>query len=494
VKIEITEGPRTLTGAVTLEGNTVFTSEELLNKLSLKPGDPYNERLLDEDRYGILTAYSNKGYLYARVDVDRTPRDGTMDLRYHISEDKQVRIGRIILRGNERTKDYVIMRELLVKPGDPYNYGDILTSQQRIYHLGYIRLAKFEPLHPGEKEYIQDMLLTIEERPAGAVEFGLGYGDLDRLRGFVEISYRNLWGTAKYTSLRFEESDILKRAIFNFQEPWFLDRKLEAKFSLVWSDSERLNSDTRELYYKSRSTSASFGVEKSYEKLKPSLTYQFENVVNYDVRKEAQITPEDTGRVLVSSLSPALILDLRDDVFNPRRGALYGIIVKEALREFFSEADFSKITVQASWFLPIDNAVAAFSARAGMAWPFRSTLKVPLHERFYTGGGTTVRGYTQDSIGPQPTNEIPQGGASMAVFNAELRLNPGEGLGFVLFTDAGNVWSSQQIDLKNLRASYGVGIRYGTPVGPLRLDYGQKIDPKFYESPGEVHFNISNTF
>jgi outer membrane protein insertion porin family len=498
VTIEIAEGPRTLTGAVALEGNTVLSSTELLDKMSLKPGDPFNERLVDEDRYRILTAYSNKGFLYARVDVDRTPRDRTMDLRYRITEDRQVRIGRIILRGNERTKDYVIMRELLVKPGDPYNYGDILASQQRIYHLGYIRLAKFEPIHPGEKEYVQDMLLTVEERPAGAMEFGLGYGDLDRLRGYVELSYRNLWGTAKYTSLRYEESDILKRAIFNFQEPWFLDRKLEAKFSLVWSDSERLNSDTREIYYKTRKTSASFGVEKSYEKLKPSLTYLFENVVNYQVKAAAQLTPEDSGRVLVSSLSPALILDLRDDVFNPRRGALYGIIVKEALREFFSEADFSKITVQASWFLPIDNAVAAFSARAGMAWPFRDTPEVPLHERFYVGGGTTVRGFTQDSIGPgslDPNGDlIPQGGASMAVFNAELRLNPGEGLGFVLFADAGNVWPGQEINLNGLRASYGVGVRYGTPVGPLRLDYGQKIHRLPGETPGEVHFNISNTF
>jgi outer membrane protein insertion porin family len=498
ITISIIEGQRTLTGVVTLEGNTIFPSAELLGKMTLKPGMPFNERLLDEDRYRILSDYSNKGYLYARVDVDRTPRNGVMDLRYRITEDRQVRIGRIILRGNERTKDYVIMRELLVKPGDPYNYGDILTSQQRIYHLGYIRLAKFEPIHPGEREYVQDMLLTVEERPAGAVEFGLGYGDLDRLRGFVELSYRNLWGTAKYTSLRFEESDILKRGIFNFQEPWFMDRKLEAKFSLVWSDSQRLNSDTREIYYKTRKTSASFGVEKSYEKLKPSLTYQFENVVNYQVKNAAQLTPDDTGRVLVSSLSPALIVDLRDDVFNPRRGALYGIIVKEALREFFSEADFTKVTVQASWFLPVDNAVAAFSARAGMAWPFRNTLKVPLHERFYVGGGTTVRGYTQDSIGPSaldPNGDlIPQGGASMAVFNIELRINPGEGLGFVLFTDAGNVWPGQIVDLQDLRSSYGAGIRYGTPVGPLRLDYGQKIHRLPGESPGEVHFNISNTF
>ncbi len=498
VTIDITEGAQTRTGSVSFEGNTVFSSAELLGKVRLKPGAPFNDRLVDDDKYRILSEYSNKGYLYARVDADRMPHDGTIDVRYRITEDQIVRIGKIILRGNERTKDYVILRELLVKPGDAYDYGAILSSQQQIYHLGYFRLAKFEPVRPGEKEYTKDMLLNVEERPAGAMEFGVGYGDLDRLRGFVELSYRNLWGTARYTSLRYEESDILKRAIFNFQEPWFLGRKLEAKFSLVWSDSERLNSDTREIYYNTRKTAASFGIEKAYKNFRPSLTYLFENVVNYDVRPEAQLTPEDSGRVLVSSLSPAMVWDLRDDVFNPRKGALYGITLKEALRELWSQADFSKLTVQGSWFLPINTSVLALSARAGVAWPFSNTPEVPIHERFYVGGSTTVRGFTQDSIGPSVKdvngNLIPQGGQSMAVFNIELRLNPGEGFGLVLFTDAGNVWPGQEIKTSDLRSSYGAGIRYGTPIGPLRIDYGQKIHRLPGESPGEVHFNIGNTF
>ncbi len=498
VVIDITEGPRTTTGDVSVEGNLAFTSAELLDKVTLKSGDPFNERLIDEDRYRILSAYTNKGYLYARVDIEKTPVDNKVQVRYRISEDHAVSIGRIILRGNVLTKDPVIMRELLVNRGDSYDYGAILASQQRIYRLGYFRVARFEPLRQGEREYVKDMLFTVEERPAGAVEFGAGYGDLDRLRASIEVSHRNLWGEAKYSSLRFEQSDILKRAIFNYKEPWFLNRRLESNFSLVWSDSKRINSDTREVYYKTRKTVASFGVGKTHEKLKPSLTYQFENVRNYEVKPEAQLTTEDSGRVLISSLSPALVWDLRDDVFNPRSGMLYGIILKEALRELMSEADFSKLTVQSSWFIPISSNVLALSARAGMAWPFRETRELPIHERFYVGGSTTVRGYTQDSIGPSVldanNSRIPQGGQSMAVLNVELRFNPGEGLGVELFVDAGNVWPDQTVKFEDLRSSCGIGLRYGTPIGPLRLDYGQKIDRKPGESPGEVHFSIGNTF
>ena len=496
--IDIVEGPRTTTGKISFEGNSVFTSAELLDKVKLKPGAPYNERLVDEDKYRILMAYTNKAYLYARVDVEKNPHDGTVDLSYRITEDLPVSIGKIILRGNKQTKDKVIMRELLVKPGGPYDYAAILSSQQRIYHLGYFRVARFSHVRPGEKEYITDLLLTVEERPAGSVEFGIGYGDLDRLRASVEVSHRNLWGTARMASLRYEQSDILKRTIFNFQEPWLLNNRLESKFSLVWSDQAKLNSETCERYYMTRKTVALFGVEKLYQTLRPSLTYQFENVVNYDVKPEAQLSADDSGRVLVSSISPALIVDLRDDIFNPRRGSLYGIILKEALRELGSEVDFSKLTVQGSWFLPIDSTVLALSARAGAAWPFRNTTEVPIHERFYVGGSTTVRGYTQDSIGPSVVDDngdlIPTGGSSMAVLNAELRLNPGEGFGGVIFVDAGNVWTGQEINLRDLRSSVGIGIRYGTPVGPLRIDYGQKIDRLPDESPGELHFNIGNTF
>jgi len=498
VTIEIIEGPLTSVGSITFEGKHAFTDAELLDKLALKSGAPFSERLLDEDKLRIVSAYADKGYLYAKVDMEKTASGDHQDIKFRIVEDLPVTIGRIILRGNERTKDYAILRELLLKPGDPYNYPAMLTSQQRIYRLGYFGLARFEPVHSGEKDYVQDMLLTVEERPAGAVEFGIGYGDLDRLRGFVELSHRNLLGRALYGSLRLEESDILQRAVLNLQEPWFLGRRLESRLSLAWSDSKRLNQDTREIYYQTRKTSASYGVEKVVNELKASLTYQFENVENYNVNPQAVLSQDDIGRVLVSSLSPGLIWDKRDDAFNPRKGSLHGIILKEALKELGSEADFTKLTVQSSWFLPVDTGIlAALSARGGMAWPHQGTTEVPLHERFYLGGSTTVRGYTQDSVGPTQWDgsaHIPTGGASMVVFNVELRMNPTEGLGFVVFTDAGNVWVDQKINLHELRSSYGTGLRYGTPIGPLRVDYGQKIHRRPGESPGEFHFNIGHAF
>lgn len=498
VVIDVNEGPQTMAGTIIFEGNEVLSEAELLDRVRLKPGAPYNERSVDEDRYHILAAYSEKGYLYARVEAERTRTDGTINITYKITEDRPVAIGRIILRGNERTKEGVIMRELLLKPGDSYNYEKILKSQQRIYRFGYFNQARFEPLHAGEKEYVKDMLLFVEERPAGSVEVGVGYGDLDRARAFVEVSHRNMWGLAHYAGVRFEESGILKRAILNYQHPWFFGYDLNGRFALTWSDSKDINADTREIYYQTRQTAASYGVEKKIDQLKVSLTYAFENVENYNVQSDVDVSEEDKGHVRVSSLSPALVWDLRDDIFNPRKGAVYGIVLKHAMRQLGSEADFTKVTVQSSWYIPVSSRiVTALSARGGMAWTHYETEELPLHERFYLGGSTSIRGYNHKTVGPTSDGTLkgtPIGGASMGQFNAELRLMLSSGFGLVLFSDAGNVWENQKIVLDDLRASYGAGIRYGTPVGPLRIDYGQKIHRRPGESPGELHFNIGHTF
>jgi outer membrane protein insertion porin family len=408
-------------------------------------------------------------------------QDQVRMVRFRITEGRPVTIGKIILGGNERTKENVLRRELAVHEGEAYDYGAILKSQQQLYKLGFLGSVRFEPVRIGEREDVTDLLLTVEERPAGAVEFGIGYGNLDRLRGSAQVSYSNLWGTARSASLLFEGSDIVQQAALTFREPWFLGERLEGRVRLAWSDTTQLNPDTREIYYQTRKAEISTGLEKTIDELKLSLVYQLEDIHNYNVKTGAVLSREDVGQVLVSSVTPGMIWDLRDDPFNPRRGSLHGVAVKEALKALGSEAYFTKATFQTSWFLPLGLAtVVALSARAGRGWPLGETTEVPIHERFYVGGGSTIRGYLQDEVGPQKVSLdgtiTPTGGDRMVLVNLELRFGRAEGLGVVLFTDSGNVWVNESVDLHDLRASAGIGIRYQTPVGPLRLDYGQKMN------------------
>ena len=234
-----------------------------------------------------------------------------------------------------------------------------------------------------------------------------------------------------------------------------------------------VNSDTREIYYQTRQTAASYGVEKKVNAFKASLTYAFENVENYNVQPGAVLSPQDVGHVRVSSLSPALVWDLRDDIFNPRKGALYGLVLKQAMHQLGSGADFTKLSLQSSWYIPVTRGiVGALSARGGKAWPHYETIELPLHERFYLGGSTTVRGYTQDSVGPQVDGTSDGRLRAWCCSTPRSASGPTEGFGLVLFSDAGNVWVDQAITLERsarfLRRRHPVRDARGAAADRLR--------------------------
>ncbi len=227
------------------------------------------------------------------------------------------------------------------------------------------------------------MLLSVEERPAGAVELSFGYGDFDRARGSLEVSYRNLWRSAEYASIRVEESNILKRGSFNYRQPRVFGHRTEGRFGLEWSDSKRLNQESREIYYHTRKTTTSYGLEKTYDRLKASLTYQFENVENYNIAcTDSKLLRRTRTVFRVSSLTPALLWDLRDDIFNPRKGSLHGIALKEALTAIGSQADFTKLTVQSSWYIPVSTGVIGACPGAA-AWHGR--IETPGISLFMSG-------------------------------------------------------------------------------------------------------------
>ena len=232
------------------------------------------------------------------------------------------------------------------------------------------------------------------------------------------------------------------------------------------------------------------------EQLKASLTYAFENVENYNVEPGAILSAQDVGHVRVSSLSPALVWDLRDDIFNPRKGALYGVVLKQAMHQLGSDADFTKLSVQSQLVCAVSVRCwsGALSARAGMAWPHyrdrrgpppRAVLPGRQHHRpgVYAGLGRTGRSTAR-----------PRAEQAWSQFNAEAAVHAERGLGIRAVLRCRQCLGRSAPGLNDLRASFGAGIRYGTPVGPLRIDYGQKIHRRPGESPGELHFNIGHTF
>ena len=196
---------------------------------------------------------------------------------------------------------------------------------------------------------------------------------------------------------------------------------------------------------------------------------------------------------------PSIIWDARNDPFNPTRGAFHSVTLKQSARVLGSDDQFYKFTGQSAWFTPIGTRVVlALQGRGGYTERFGDTTSIPIVERFFVGGRNTVRGYDQDTLGvtgQTVVGGIPTGGNAMLVSNLELRLALPRAVGLVVFLDGGNVWrDARNIDFHDMKFSVGPGIRYNTPVGPLRLDLGYKLRRETGESAAQLHFTLGHAF
>ncbi|MFQ5949167.1 MAG: outer membrane protein assembly factor BamA [Nitrospiria bacterium] len=492
---KIDEGIRTRIDNVAMTGNQALTDVELFKALEISPQAPYNEAILGEGKERLLAAYAKRGYLYADIgpavhfSLDQTGATAT----YHITEGALVRLGRIRLEGNVRTKDSVLLREMVIRKGDPYNPEMILESQKRLSKTGLFSVVHFDPIQFEENPTSLDVQLTVKERPSVALEFGLGYGDRERLRGFLEIAHRNLWGTSRAISARAEGSRVEERYSLNYKEPWFLGQNVNASLVASYEELDEVSFDLETF-------SSEAGLDKRFtDRVKGFLFYQYELKRTTNVAPTAELTPEDIGRFAIATVNPSLVRDSRDDPFNPRSGSVNGIALRSAATFLGSDVELIKATLQSRWFYQLaPKLVFAFSARIGVAERFGGTTIVPLSERFFVGGRSTVRGYDEDKLGiPQVTlkNGQPTGGNAMFVANEELRLFLPKSFGLVLFFDHGNVWKSyRDVSFSETKSTTGIGLRYNTPIGPLRLDWGYKLNREAGEDPSAFHFTLGHAF
>ena len=498
----VEEGQRVFIGRISFEGNQAESSEDILSRLASLEGQPYREGKARDDRYEIQSLYAQKGYIYATVGFQA---DFSFDgryamLTYRIHEDQQVTLGKVYLRGNTITRSNVILRELTLKPGDPFNYERILLDQRKIQRLGIFSEARLEPVRPDFKEAIKDLTLRVEEGKPGSVEFGLGYGDVERFRGSFQVVHNNLFGTGRQASFRIEGSSIEQKYTLGYKEPWFLGLSMNGRVDVVNQIEDKIS-------FRRRTLGTTVGVEKSFgEQIHTSLLYQYEDVALSEVQPGAILTEEDSGKgkVRVATINPSLIMDFRNDPFNPTAGSFYSIAFRDAAQTFGGKPQFVKLTVQGDWFYsPFSRIVLAGSWRGGAAQRFGESQEVPIFERYFVGGRSTVRGYDQERLGVpgetinfQDGKWTPTGGNAMMVLNGEVRISPPwGGLGLVLFVDSGNVWTKMEnVNPAELRSTYGGGLRYNTPVGPLRLDMGCKMDRENGESQCVTHFTLGHAF
>jgi outer membrane protein insertion porin family len=496
----IHEGPQTRIRSIAIEGNEKIGTAQIRDVLKLFERIPYNAVDIGDARHRVISLYGRRGYMDAEVEVKSVIEKEHASLTFRIQENNPIIIGKIILRGNNKTKDKIIYRDMTFEESESYNHEEITRTKQRLYRLGIFNEVSIDMLEGGqelEAGVVKDMLVTVKEANPGSVEITGGYGDYEGVRGSVDIKYRNLGGYNRQVGSRTMLSDKDKRHVFSFREPWFLNKpNLLFRVSLTLEDRDVINIETRDVLYKVEKQSFVAGIEKEIvENLKAGLDYEYSFTDTKDVEEDIILTKEDTGTLRIGSISPSLFYDTRDNPFNPTSGSQHGVVVKYASDIFLSETDFIKGTVQSAWFFQImKRVVFAFSLRGGAAYGFDESEEIPLIERFFLGGRSTVRGYKHEALGPKGENDDPTGGNVFALTNLELRFNMGKGFGLVTFVDGGEVWQTfDEVD-GDLKYTTGAGLRYNTPVGPVRLDYGYKLNREPDESIGEFHFSFGHAF
>ncbi len=498
IEFDVNEGLQTRIDSIEIQGNKKLSQSRIMRSIQIQEGDSYNTVDIGDARYGVLSLYRSKGYVDAYVETKSVIKGNKASLIFVIAENRPSVIGKMIIRGNKKTKTSVIEREFTVREGDPYDQQEITRIRQRLYKLGIFGEVAINMLdRDDDKKIVRDVLVSLKEGKAGTVEVALGYSDYEELRGSFDISYRNLGGQNRQIGFRTEQSSVVERYVLNFVEPWFLNiRSLPLKMFLMKEDTRAVNPETRDLLYRVDKFSYIAGIEKELiNGLRAGLNYEYSFTDTTDVEPGIILSKEDTGNLGIGSISPSLFYDNRDKPFDPTSGSRHGIVMKFASRAFLSETEFVKASFQSSWYFQLKKGtVFAFSVRGGLAHSFEEANEVPLIERYFLGGRSTVRGYTNDTLGPKDEDGNPTGGNLFALVNIEFRFSIWRGFGIVAFLDNGNVWQSADDLDSSLKHTVGGGLRYSTPIGPVRVDYGYKLNRESDESVGEAHFSFGHAF
>lgn len=544
--IVITEGPLSLIGDVTFKGDENIPADQLRGAVKVAPGQPYYEPQIVADRDAVLLEYRNRGFESADVVARPLPSaDGTrVDVPFEINEGPQTVVDHILIVGNTRTDQRVIKRELLLQEGKPLGLEDQIESQRRLSALGLFRRIRVDTLSHGTGAR-KDVLVTVEEAAATTLSYGGGMEVTRRLRatgpsgeaqerlelaprGFFGIGRRNIGGKNRsvdlYTRLSLRPEDSTEDGSasgghFGFSEYRFVGTYREPRVFGVNADlllTAAVEQGIRTSFNFARKGVNAEIVRRVSPGVRTSARYSFGTTRTFDEK----LSLDDQARidrifpqVRLSGVSGAISRDTRDDVLDPTRGMFLSGEGSLAARALGGQVGFMKMYVQGFWFrqLPVTRrAVLATRLALGVADGFprpapgetKPIEDLPASERFFAGGDTTIRGFALDSVGAPNTispTRFPRGGNAVIVMNGELRLAVWRDFGAAVFVDGGNVFDRvTEFDWGELRGGTGFGIRYRSPIGPIRVDVGFKMDRRVIgtglEPRRALHFSIGQAF
>jgi outer membrane protein insertion porin family len=473
IEYELTEGELSRASSIGFQGNTAFTAEELASMINLTPGRAYSPSLAERDRQVLLAAYNDAGYLQARVTVHTGEADETNSypVEFHIEEGTKFIVDQIIVLGDEHTRRSVIDKRIKLRTGDPLSLGKLLQTQQALYRLGIFDQVRVEQQNPNSTNPYQNIVVRVRESKQYTVRYGIGYQEHEKLRGTLEFSDLNIFGMARRADIRLRGSSIEQQAIFNIRQAQFRPLPVDSYISFSASYRQDVSFDIRRLgasyQYSYPFSGHSWGLFR----------YDFQNVRPLNLQiSDPEFERDDTPRNL-STFSVAYVNDSRDNYLDPEKGFFsstdFGITTSR-----LGDNDYISFFTQNSYYRKLPKSlITAISLRFGVSNPYGGS-SVPISERFFAGGGSSLRGFDTDYAGPlDETTGKPLGGNALVIGSLELRRPILSFVHLAGFYDAGNVFSTlSDIVFSDFSHTVGAGLRIKTPFGPLRIDYGYNLN------------------
>lgn len=499
ITFKIEEGQRFKVGTVDVSGDILTTEEDLKQQLKIGQEVYFNRSLIRHDMITLNDYYSDRGYFYADI-IPQTQKDDetqTVNVLYQIEKGNLVYFDRIIIAGNTKTRDKVIRRQLDVYEQELYSGKRLKKGISRLYRLNYFETIKFDTIE-NESDNEVDLKIEVEEKPTGMFSFGGGYSSIQEFFLTTSVSQENLFGRGQTLKLKAELGGSSTQYQFSFTEPWLFDIPLSAGIDVYDWETDY---DTYDRHTRGGGLRFGYPVfEKT--RLYVSNTYETNDLKNVTVFAPWSIQTA-TENSVTSSVAATLRYDSRDRVINPSRGSEHSVTIENAGGIFGGDVAYTKYTAETGWYLPLFWKFTGFLHSRGGYVHENSDGFLPDYERFYLGGMNSLRGFDWRDIAIQEEDEdgmlIDKGGDKFIQFNAEL-LFPlfGEqsGLVGVVFYDTGNVYDDdEEMRFNRLRESAGFGVRWFSPMGPIRLERGYILDPQGDESSkGQWEFTMGAAF
>jgi outer membrane protein insertion porin family len=521
--IPIQEGPQMRVVNLAVQGNASLSGDEVRNVLQIQEGGPFHPLLLERSLNNLRAVYQDRGFSAAQVSAreDWNPDHTRVDVAIDVLEGPRTVLDRVIVRGNRRTRSEVVRRTLGVDEGDPISESRALEIERDLYRLGIFSSVDVEVTRTVMAEGTRDLIVRLEEgRPRRlsygvGVEYGTDKSEQDELvpRGTFSFSHNNVAGKAYSlrTDLRVSTLDQIFRV--RFDQPYTARWALPVNYSLFYFNETKEDWDVERW-------GARIEAEKNYPDRRVALAYDYRIVeTTLDEGFPLRGVDREDRPYELSSLIPSFLWDRRNDPVLATRGWSSLAQLQYAFPALGTDGDFLKLFLQQTQYLDLRNyGTVAASLRFGGIEPFNTlpdldpelpedlpNANVFIDERFFAGGANTHRAYGRDDlglrgetlilrpdrVGDQEDDFAAVGGTGLFLFNLEYRFPLFGAVGGTIFYDAGNVWADwRDMDPADLKGGVGLGVRYLSPIGPLRLDFGWKLD----REPGEKEYAVSVSF